>query len=128
MLRTILEILCLGGILRFGVVSTEAHEPFFDFQFFPDGDLLLEFLGNGRADGVAAHRNASTEDALVLDEDEICRARSDIDQKRATAQIAVVVTKSIGERHRRDVENEAPQAPAVDGGVDFVELFRLDRN
>src|ERR1700731_1548288 len=69
------------------------------------GEWLVEFPGNGGRYGTPADRDTAGENPSRLDEEKIRRARANIDQQRATAQFAVVVTKGVIERHRRQIDD-----------------------
>ena len=92
------------------------------------GKWLVEFFRNRRSRGTPADRDAAGEDFTRLDKEKVRGSRADIDQQRTTAQLAVVVTKRVGERHRRQVHNRCAQPGFLDRSVNFLEQIRLDRD
>ncbi len=72
--------------------------------------------------------NTAGENFPRLDKKKIRRARTDIDQERTSAQVAVVVAKRVVERHGREIDNRCAQTRCLDRPINLVEQVRLDRD
>src|SRR6266513_1533810 len=62
---------------------------------FSCGKGFTKFLGNRGGDRTATDRKTARENSSGFDEENVGRARANIHQQRAAAQIGVVVTKCI---------------------------------
>ena len=121
---------CFRGVARFGIRAAETHGAFLHFDPLGQRDVLMEFLGNGGADGVAADRNAPAEGPGSLDKNEVRRPRPDIDDQRAAGGFRVIKTESIIDRHRRDIDDPRFQPPRCHRVGHLGQLVRLhgDKN
>ena len=63
-----------------------------------------------------------------LDENQVRRARAEIDQQRRAFQVAVIVAEGVVERHRRGVDDLRAEPAAFDGAVELIEQIGLDRH
>src|SRR5207247_1005999 len=61
-----------------------------------------------------------------LDKKKIRGPRTNIDEQRTSAQVAVVMAKRVVESHRRQIDNRRPQARFLDRAINFVEQVHLD--
>ena len=120
-----------GGVFGFGISSAKSHRGFLEFEFFSERYFLREFLGDRRADGITPDGDAATEEAVIFDEDEVCRAGPKIQQERAAFGISIIVAEGVEKSGWCEVDFSRSDASLADGIDDFVKLIRLhgdDRN
>ena len=110
----IFDTRAISGIGRFRISAAQTDESIALLAKFRRAKRFTELLRDRRGDRAAADRNASAENFAGFDEKQVGRPRADIDEQRATAQLAVVVTKRVVERHRRDIHDLGSQpAPST---------------
>src|SRR5439155_17259765 len=89
---------------------------------------FVEFLRNRDRNGTTPHRNAARENFFLVDEAQVGGARADIHQQGATAEIGIVVTKRVVERHGGNIDNRRAQPRFFDRSVHLVEQIGFDRD
>ena len=118
----------LDGVFGIGISATEADEAFFDLQFLGQRDVLLELLGDRRADGMSANGNAATKRATIFRKNQIRRPSAEIDKKGALFHLGVIVSKGVVESHRRHIHIPRPEPTARRRIQHLGELLGLDRH
>ena len=114
-------------VVRLRVGAAEAHEAVVHLARLRLGERDAEVLRDRCGDRAAADVQPAWENLARLAEEQVRRARSDVQQDGAAFRVRVIVAERIVERHRRDLHDRRLQAARLCGGVDLVEEVGLDR-
>ncbi len=115
----------IGG---FRIGATQTNESVALLAKFRRANRLAKFLRDRGGDRAAANRNAAAENFPGSMKSRLVVRAPMSTSKRAIGQLAVVVTKGVVERHRRDIHQHRLQAGCLDRGVDPFEQVGLDRD